>query len=131
MKTKILLCCFLALAACAQEPDGKVDDATPSTESQMIWPQLETVEPSVAAIGEEILIVGNGGYLQFESEAAIGYDESYRTFQLYLDGEEIGKLGCFVNRCEGEIIVPNELEPGKYELSVEGGSSITIDITES
>ena len=131
MKIKILLCCFLALAACANEPDRQVDDATPSTESQMIWPQLETVEPSAAAIGEEIVIVGNGGYLQFESEAGIGYNESYRTFQLYLDGEEIGELKCFVNRCEGEIIIPSGLDPGEYELSVEGGSSIIINVAES
>ena len=131
MKIKILLCCVLALAACSQEPDDLVENATPTGEPQMIWPQLEIVDPSPALIGEKLTIVGRGGYLQIETEAGIGYDESYRTFPMFLDREEFGELGCFVNRCEGEMIIPLDLEPGEYELSVEGGSSITIEVAES
>jgi hypothetical protein len=84
------------------------------------------VDPSPAIIGQEVKIVGRGGYQELETEAGTGYDESYRTFQLFLDNEAIGEIGCYVNRCEAELTLPIDLEPGQHELSVEGGSSITI-----
>ena len=128
MKIKILLFCVLALSACGQGSDGQAVDTTLTVESQMVWPKLEAVDPAPAIIGEKLTIVGIGGYQQFETEAGIGYDESFRTFQLFLDGEEFGEIGCTVNRCEGEIIIPAELESGEYELSVEGGSKITLHL---
>jgi hypothetical protein len=97
----------------------------------MVWPQLVSVESSPALTGGKLVIVGHGGYLQFETETGIEYDESSRSFQLFLDGKEIGEIICFVNRCEGEIVVPIELEAGEYELSAEGGSILLIDIAES
>ena len=130
----------LGLIACSQTtgtetPTSEGDIPTPaeatlavtSLGSEIFWPLLEAVEPSPATIGAELRIIGQGGYRLFESEGGGGYDESYREFRLFLEGEEIGKLGCYVNRCEGEIVLPADLNPGKYELSVEGGSRLTID----
>lgn len=127
MRSKVLLVFIIALAACTRE---EADNPTRTAEPETVWPQLELIDPSPAVIGEKVTVVGRGGYLQIETEAGIGYDESSRSFQLYLEGDEVSEIVCFVNRCEGEIVIPVELASGKYEISVEGGSSLTIDVVE-
>jgi hypothetical protein len=125
---------MLAIAGCSDDAITETQVAPQIVEltaSGMKWPTLVQVDPSPAIIGQEVKIVGRGGYQEIETEAGIGYDESYRTFRLYLDQEPIGEIGCFVNRCEAELTLPGDLEPGKYELSVEGGSSITISVKDS
>jgi hypothetical protein len=127
----ILLSCALAIDGCSGDVEVPREEAPPTvetTELDMEWPTLEKVDPSPAIIGQEVKIVGRGGYQEIETEAGTGYDESYRTFQLYLDDEAIGEIGCYVNRCEAELILPIDLEPGQHEFSVEGGSSITISV---
>jgi hypothetical protein len=125
MRSMVLLVFIIALAACTQE---QADSPTRTAVPQTVWPQLELIDPSPAIIGEKVTVVGRGGYLEIETEAGIGYDESSRSFQLYLVGDEVGEIVCFVNRCEGEIVIPAELVSGKYELSAEGGSNLTIDV---
>lgn len=131
LRIRALLFCVLALSACGRNLQGPSEDIAEANLSEMVWPQLERVEPSPAVIGEKLVIVGRGGYVKIETEAESGYNESYRTFPLYLDSQELGELGCFVNRCEGEIIIPSDLGPGEYELSVQGGSGITISVAEN
>lgn len=129
----ILLFCTLVIAGCGGDGEGQTEESPPivkTTEFDVEWPTLETVEPSPAIIGQEVKIVGRGGYQEINTEAGIGYDESFRTFQLYLDNEAIGEIGCYVNRCEAELNLPIDLEPGQHELSVEGGSSITFSVEE-
>ena len=129
----ILLFCTLVIAGCSGEVEDQTEQSPPivkTTEFDMEWPTLETVDPSPAIIGQEVKIVGRGGYQEIETEAGTGYDESYRTFQLYLDDDLIGEIGCYVNRCEAEFTLPIDLEPGQHEFSVEGGSSITISVAD-
>jgi hypothetical protein len=134
IRVLILLSCAFVIAGCGGKVDLPTVDPSPTIESlefDIVWPTLEMVEPSPVIIGQEMKIIGRGGYHEIETEAGIGYDESFRTFQVYLNDEPIGEIGCFVNRCEAEIKLPGELLPGQYELSVEGGSSIMISAEES
>ncbi len=124
----LLLAGTTTLAGCSP---GSASESTQTPEPQTIWPQLQRIEPSPAIIGEKLLVVGSGGYIQFESEGIIGYDESFRTFTLTLNEEEIGEIGCYVNRCEGEIIIPATLAVGSHELAVEGGSMLTIEVVQN
>jgi hypothetical protein len=129
----ILLTCTLAIAGCSDDVIVETRVAPPIVEPtafDLEWPTLEQVDPSPAIIGQEVKIVGRGGYQEIETEAGIGYDESYRTFQLYLDDEAIGEIGCYVNRCEAELTLPSDVAPGQHVLSVEGGSSLIITVEE-
>ena len=72
-------------------------------------------------------ISGSGGYL-FTPPG--GYDESSRTFEALFDGEAAGVVECYANTCQGEVTVPDTAEPGRHEVTVEGGSRIFIKVIE-
>jgi hypothetical protein len=93
--------------------------------AELVMPQIMEVQPAQVAAGDEVILIGSGGYL---SCGAGGYVESARSFQLYLDGEPIGPMSCFVNHCEATLDVPESTTPGKHVISVEGGSSLEIDV---
>jgi hypothetical protein len=71
-------------------------------------------------------VVGSGGYVQCGSGA---YNESARTFQLLFGGEPAGSIVCYVNRCEGTLVTPITATAGTHVIAVEGGSSITLEVT--
>ena len=90
-------------------------------------PVLVEVHPAEAAPGEQIKVIGSGGYVQ----CGAAYDESARSFQLYWDGEPIGEIGCYVNHCEQTVTVPDDAASGRHTLSAEGGSSVEMRVTRS
>ena len=94
----------------------------------VVWPVLTELQPPQAAFGEQVHLIGRGGYLFYPDG---GYDESYRTFEIYLDGEPTGSIGCYVNHCEGDFAVPVDALPGPHEVSAEGGSRLSLQILEA
>lgn len=99
---------------------------TSTPECELIWPKLHTLEPAQVAPSTEVKVIGDGGYLYCNG----GYNESARNFELLFDGQPIGTIGCYVNRCEATISIPADSKPGEHRFSVEGGASITIEIVE-
>jgi hypothetical protein len=127
----VALSSLILLAACRGE-SGTEPTALPyaerTEEGKVVWPEFDSIEPAQTVGGSKLSIEGHGGYVQREVEGSTMYDETYRTFKLYLDGEEIGIFACFVNRCEGEVVIPAGTESGEHEISVEGGAIIQIEI---
>jgi immune inhibitor A len=117
--TLLLLVALLAVACAEATP---TPTSTPSAET--VWPSLQTLEPATAAPGQEVRVIGSGGFLQLDA----GYDESSRDFPLFLDGNPIGVVNCFVNRCEGVFTVPLSIAPGVHEVSVDGGSRLPLEV---
>jgi hypothetical protein len=74
------------------------------------------IQPAEPSAGSEINVIGSGGYVQ---DTCGGYNEGARDFKLYLDQKPVGDLACYVNRCEGKVILPSTLPVGTHCLSVE------------
>jgi hypothetical protein len=90
-------------------------------------PQLSEIQPAQVAPGDEIKVIGSGGYLQ---DNCGGYIESARDSQLYFDGEPMGVLSCYVNHCEASLTTPANASPGMHCISVaEVGCEIEIQVT--
>ena len=91
---------------------------TPTMEcdQELVLPQITEIQPAQPGPGEEITVIGSGGYLQ---DTCGGFSEGSRDFTLYLDQEPAGSLSCYVNRCEGKLVLPAALSTGKHCLSVE------------
>ncbi len=71
------------------------------------------------------MVVGNGGFLR---DSCGGYNESARSFSLYFDGQLVGSIGCYVNRCQVKLMIPPDAAPGFHTISVEGGASIEVEV---
>ncbi len=125
------LACVIFFAACSGNSAHEITAlplGQPTEATKIVWPEFDSVEPVRAAEGTTVTIQGRGGYLVPGVEGSTMYDESYREFKLFFDDEEIGDLGCFVNRCEGEFVIPSGVELGEHVISIEGGAAIQIEI---
>ena len=121
-------------AACAETPPAPSPSPTGTSSSPaspaatVVWPILTELQPAQALPGEQVRVMGSGGYL-VDSQG--GYHESYRTFALYFDGQEVSVVGCYVNWCEGELIVPTSALSGAHQISTEGGSHLAVQVIEA
>jgi len=88
----------------------------------LVPPALSEVQPAQPAPGDEITLIASGGYVQ----CGTAYNESARDFLLYLDGNWVGVLSCYANRCEGTAQLPNDLAPGTHLIDVEGGGQFEV-----
>jgi hypothetical protein len=93
----------------------------------LIQPELVGVEPAQAEAGEQVRVVGSGGYVQCGSV----YNESARAFRLYFDGQPLGSITCYANRCEALVQLPGDASPGPHILSVDGGAHMEIEVSGS
>ncbi len=87
---------------------------TPACNEQMVLPVIKEIQPSPVIPGSEITITGRGGYIQ---DSCGGYNESARSFKLYLDDEPVGDLQCYVNHCETKIKLANSITLAEHCLS--------------
>ena len=102
--------------------------ATPTNPGPiLVWPTLETLQPAQTAPGNEILVTGWGGYWFLPPG---GYIESYRTFELYFDSQPLSTIGCYVNYCQGNLVVPPNAALGTHSVSTEGGSMLVLTVVE-
>jgi hypothetical protein len=99
--------------------------ATPAPQPTLVPPTLLQIEPTQVMPGEQVRVIGQGGYL-FTPPS--GYNESARNFQIYFDDKPIGSISCYANRCEGKVSIPSDAMPGAHQISVEGGSSFALHL---
>jgi hypothetical protein len=138
----VLLCLSAACGAADQMPGledhgNEVTPATvdcsgpgafPTVEAELVWPTLTEVRPSRAAPGEEVEVQGVGGYLHWDNECGQQWLESARDFQLLYEGRAAGSIQCYANTCIGTLIIPATSPAGTHAISVEGGSSLDIEV---
>jgi hypothetical protein len=133
MRQKII-CLVLAgtflIAGCEQRsltsPTSKQSECS-TAEAEIIWPQLQVIEPEQSLPGGEIKIIASGGY---QIECGNFYNESDRLFAVYFNQDQVGMLSCMVNYCEVILKVPEDIQSGTHIISTEGGSQIEIEIVE-
>jgi hypothetical protein len=108
--------------------DCSIPNAFPPEEAELIWPTLRQVQPSRAVPGDQVEIRGTGGFLYWNNECGEFRNESARDFQLFFDGETVGSITCYAHTCLADLTVPADAAPGIHTISIEGGSSIDIEI---
>ena len=96
-------------------------------------PSLSKVEPGEVVPGGKVQIEGVGGYLELRSldNSVTGSIETPTIFALFFDDEPIGAIGCAGRSCRGTLTVPRETAPGRHEISVDGGSSLSLTVVEA
>jgi hypothetical protein len=110
--------------------DCSIPNAFPTEEAQVIWPTLHQVQPDQAAPGDQVEIRGTGGFLYWNNECGEFRNESAMGFQLFFDGEPVDSITCYAHTCLVNLTIPPDARPGIHTISVEGGSSIEIDIAQ-
>ncbi len=86
----------------------------PTCIEKMVLPVITGIQPSPVRPGSEITITGRGGYIQ---DSCGGYNESARSFNLYLDDEPVGDFQCYVNHCETKIKLASSITLAEHCLS--------------
>ncbi len=106
---------------------------SPEATSVPIPPSLFRLSPTEVAPGAEIELEGTGGHIELRTAdgSRIGFIESAKSFPVFLDGQPIGSVICFVATCRGTVTIPEETPPGSHQISVEGGSSLALTVLES
>ncbi len=89
---------------------------TPACTEKMVLPVITDIKPTPVLPGSEITIAGRGGYIQ---DSCGGYNESARSFKLYLDKEPVDDLVCYVNHCEVKIKLADSITLGEHCLSTQ------------
>ncbi len=87
---------------------------TPACTEKMVLPVITEIQPSPVQAGSEITVTGRGGYIQ---DSCGGFNESARSFKLYLDDEPVGDLQCYVNHCETKIKLSGSITVAEHCLS--------------
>ncbi len=83
---------------------------------KIVLPVITEIQPSPVLPGSEITVMGRGGYIQ---DSCGGYNESARSFKLYLDDEPVGDLQCYVNHCETKIKLAGSITLAEHCLSTQ------------
>ena len=115
----------------AATPPGSSGVPTPEFSQVTVYPSLFEIQTEEAAPGQEIKVQGSGGLIELKKPDGSpgGYIESARSFELYLDGRPVGSIQCYVNVCNGALVLPLSTGPGDHEISAEGGSSQTLKVS--
>ena len=118
--------------AVAPSPTSGIFAISPEATPVPIPPSLLRLSPGEVAPGDEIEIEGSGGHIELRTAdgTRVGSIESSTVFPVFLADEPIGSIKCFVNTCRGAVAIPQETLPGSYQITVEGGSSLTITVLE-
>jgi hypothetical protein len=90
--------------------------STVQCEQKLVVPEITEIQPTTVIPGIEIKVIGKGGFIQ---DTCGGYNESARSFKLYLDQKPILDLSCYVNHCEGKAILDQNIPAGMHCLSVQ------------
>ena len=118
--------------AAAPSPTPGSFAISPEATQVPIPPSLLRLNPTEAAPGDEIEIEAFGGHVELRTAdgSRIGFIETATDFQVFLGGQPIGSINCFVNTCRGTVTVPQDTRPGSHQILVEGGSSLTLTVIE-
>ena len=124
----VSLAWLVIVAACAplaKKPATKPTIAsfpgTPTVQcvQEEVLPKIEEIQPAEIKPGTEVTIRASGGYLR---DSCGGYNESSRTYKIYLDNEPVADLSCYVNHCEGKFRLAESTGPGSHCLGVQKGT---------
>ena len=120
----------LATPPSSPTPPAPPTSSAPEFTEVTVYPSLSEVQPSEVATGQEVKLQGFGGLIELRKPdgSAGGYIESARSFEVYLDGNPLGTIRCYVNVCNGAVVVPASTESGDHKISVEGGSSRNLTV---
>ncbi len=91
---------------------------TPTCTEEIVPPVITDIQPTPVLPGSEITITGRGGYIQ---DSCGFFNESARSFKLYLDEEPVGDLVCYVNHCETKINLADSITLEEHCLSTQMG----------
>jgi hypothetical protein len=130
MKIKLVfaLSCIAALllGACSSTPTAPPVKlipfpGTPTAQCLQVEmpPKITDVRPETPRPGSEVTVIANGGYFQ---DNCGGYNESARTYQIYMDDEPVADLQCYVNRCEGKFKLSDDTQAGVHCMGVVKGT---------
>lgn len=113
-------------------PTPGVFAISPEATSVPIPPILFRLMPDEVEPGAEIELEGTGGHIELRTAdgSRIGFIESAKSFPVFLDGQPIGSIVCFVATCKGPVTIPQDTLPGSYQISMEGGSSLDLTVLE-
>ncbi len=111
-------------------PPASPTPAAPDFTQVTVYPSLYEVQPSEVAPGQEVKLQGSGGLIELRKPdgSTTGYIESARSFEVYLEGNHLGTIQCYVNVCNGAVVIPASTGSGDHEISVEGGSSRSLTV---
>jgi hypothetical protein len=124
----VAACVLLAwLAACAPGQSARpvatlvpFDGSTPtSCVQQEVLPKITEVQPGRITPASEISLIATGGYIK---DSCGGFNESARSYPVFLDDELVGELQCYVNHCEAKFRLPDRAGVGRHCLGVQKGS---------
>jgi heat shock protein HslJ len=104
--------------------------ALPPEEAELVWPILHQLQPDHAAAGDQVEVRGTGGFLYWNNTCGEFRDESARDFQRLFDGEPLDSITCYVHTCLTNLTVPAGAALGVHTISIEGGSSIGIEVVD-
>ena len=90
--------------------------STPQCVETLMPPIITEIQPAQPSAGNEITVIGNGGFIQ---DSCGGVNESARSFTLYLDDEPVGDFICYVDDCELKFRLPDALTEGPHCLSTQ------------
>ncbi len=82
-------------------------------------PKIEEIRPAQIKPGSEVTVIASGGYVR---DNCGGYNESARSYTIYLDDEPFADLSCYVNHCEGKFVLPESTTVGPHCLGVQKGT---------
>ena len=130
------LCLMMITAACSGVRASSSSEATPSPAGltqavqclqEQVLPKILEIQPVVIKPGSEVKISGSGGYIK---DSCGGYVEGSQVFKLYLDDEPMAELSCYVNHCEGKLVLPENIAVGSHCLGVQKGScQMELEVT--
>jgi hypothetical protein len=109
--------------------DCSLANAFPPEEGELIWPTLHQIQPDRPAPGDTVELRGTGGHLYWNNECGEFRNESARDFQLTFDGQPVGSITCYAHTCLTDLTIPVDAAPGMHTISVEGGSSLEIEVS--
>ncbi len=122
----VLSLALILLAACTPRPTPQPlklvefpGTPTPTCDRMEVLPQITSVQPDDLKAGVEVKVSARGGYFQ---DTCGAYDESARTYQIYVDDEPVADLQCYVNHCEGKFVLAQSVTPGVHCMGVQKGT---------
>ena len=93
----------------------------------VVPPTLNDVDPATTVPGEEVQVVGTGGFIQLADGST---DKSLRAFPLVFNGVALDVLDCVNDLCGGSLIVPLNTAPGTYLISTDGAPPLSVTVGE-
>jgi hypothetical protein len=116
----------LVMAACTTPPTAQpakliAFPGTPTAECLQVEipPKITEIRPETVRPGGEVTVIAWGGHFQ---DNCGGYNESARSYQVYMDDEPVADLLCYVNHCEGKFMLPKDTTAGVHCMGVQKGT---------